>query len=1121
MTPVYIQEQWSSIEWYRYLRLLEGLPADMKHVANVIGVQESFLAQAVQGRIPEKTHLQRQRLQIHRRFLAALVLHDLIQEVPMPLVAQKYNVPKGLLQNLQLSSSTFAGMVTVFCSRLGWKNLELLLAQFQSRLEFGIERELCELVQISALSGAHARVLYNAGFHTLTALATANPIAMESCLRKAFPFHSLKDNGGIKKRTIWCSRLRRELTDYELVELIIKEAQKIVSEQLRLPDVMWNVPVTKNDSPNLEKRIKLFSSPSAVSKTEIFHDPALVKTSTETVREATGEQAMVEQNEQVARSSVKPTSEIANSPQALTPLATSRANTSAREASLSSPTFVDSVTNLSTSLFSSPTLAVVDLEDVEKDDHSENPHKASSHTIEELHDFAAESLAYNRNLPQEAKEPMSITDLEQLHSFTPNNLNLTVIDVSSNDILYKNFVSLSSEHSSLSFAFATQPDKTEGIGNTKNNQPLQMKGIPLRQSNKQIVGVAVCFGSEKVYYVTLYDCVGKENVKMESSFGHNPVVPLSSRLNSLVHILAISTKTNVTVFDMKRQAKLMMAATGSELCQESFYCDPVVADWLLDPNAKSKTIHQMAAQYLPRQILVKRGKHDPTSTLCTLATNSPAPYIRAAAEITVATRLMNKLETLLKAEELYSSFCKVEMPTQQLLAKIELNGIGICVEQCSQVQDTLKTHLSQLEQLAYQYAGKHFTLSSSDEVAQVLFVDLNLPSGQEEQSTGGGGVNTRKGRKRRVQHLSTSKDVLAKILHLHPLPAVIIEWRRVFHTLTMTVFPLMKKIVHHECLGCDRVHSTCQLHTATGRVSFTEPNIQNIPKEYEIGLLSSTEDQKNISHQFEISQEMVEKSYRLQTVCMRNVLSASSGSVLLAADYSQLELRILAHLSGDSRLQAYLNSDGDAFRLIAGEWLGILPTQVTDEQRQQTKHLCYGMIYGIGGKALAEQLSVTEPEALGFMEAFKSKFPEMEKFITTTIQQCRANGYITTITGRRRYLPGIHHADAQTRNQAERQAVNSTIQGSGADIVKTAMNNIDCYLRHNKSSTFLCSDLSQPVLLILQLHDELLYEVHESVLAEVASAVRKEMESAIALTVALPVKLKTGKLWGTLQSIKH
>ena len=414
MTPVYIQEQWPSIEWYRFLRLWEGLPADMKHVASVIGIQEAFLALAVQGRIPEKTNLQRQKLQIHRRFLAALVLHDLIQEVPIPLVAQKYNVPKGLLQNLQLSSSTFAGMVTVFCSKLGWKNLELLLAQFQSRLEFGIERELCELVQISALSGAHARVLYNAGFHTLTALAMANPIAMESCLRKAFPFHSSKENGDIKKRTVWCSRLRRELSDYELVELIIKEAQNIVSEQLRLPEVMWNLPVTKNGNLYHEHKMKLFSSPS-VPRTEIIHDPACVKKNTGNVSkllEATGEHAMVDQDELAVESSetlVFPISKLANSfhySQAVTPLAASRTNTSAKEASLSSSTYLDNATDLSTSLFSSPMLAVVDVEDIEKDDHtfsSQKPCKGTSHNTKDFDDSAA--LECKESLPQKTKEP--------------------------------------------------------------------------------------------------------------------------------------------------------------------------------------------------------------------------------------------------------------------------------------------------------------------------------------------------------------------------------------------------------------------------------------------------------------------------------------------------------------------------------------------------------------------------------------------------------------------------------------------------------------------------------------------------------------------------------------------
>ena len=1156
MTPVYIQEQWPSIDWYRFLQIWERLSTDMKHVGTVIGIQESFLAQACQGRIPERTITQRQKLQTHRRFLTALVLHDLVQEVPIPAVAQKYNVSKGLLQNLQISSGTFAGMVTVFCNRLGWKNLELLLNQFQSRLIFGIERELCDLVQISALSGNHARLLYNAGFHTLTSLAMANPIAIESCLRKAFPFYSLKGDGGDKKRTIWCSRLRKALTDNELTELIVTEAQTILSEQFGLPDSAWkkytdlrgknlfhergndqflapvalpNTTTKMGIHKTVRKREIQTASPCIVDKREDVDNVELlpaVPLSEVAVEEKINNlelQSQAANKSPHLNLSSPPTNmrspDIASSSPSLlastdTPCSVINLRNSSTSITnpLSSSRF-DETSELSTSLISTQALAAIDaacIEAMQEEEHLDPPKGPIYKNAEDYVDIHIDNQTTN---PFPAQE---LRDLENLHGCSPDNSGLKVIDVSSNKQLFDNFISIASEQSFITFSFATEPTKIGGIGLPKSNQKTTLKGIPLVQSNDQIIGVAVCFGGVKVYYLSLLDGVYESREKTSPShFGKKSAVPLSSQLNSLAQILADTRQVTLTAYDLKRQAKLVMAAIGSD--PKSATCDPIVADWLLESSNKSKTLHQMVTQYLPSQALLEQESKVLSNTLCTMATNSPFPHIRAAAEVVLANLLMDKLIPLLKENELYTSFSSVEMPSQLLLAKIEFNGIGIRSEVCSQLQDTLKDHLSQLEQLAYEYAGRCFSLSSPDEVAQVLFVELELPS--EQEPCADIRANTRK---RRVQHLSTSKDVLAKICHLHPLPSVILEWRRVFHTLTVMLFPLLKEMVHHRENGtCDRVYSTCQLHSATGRVSFTQPNIQNIPKEYTIGLQNRVLHNQQQSLSFcasnaDVSREIVEKAFVVQTVCLRDAFCASSKTLFLAADYSQLELRIMAHLSGDSRLQTYLNSDGDAFRLIAGEWLGVLPAEVSDDQRQQTKQLCYGMIYGIGGKALAEQLSVTESEAISFMESFKSKFPEMQNFIADTKQQCLAKGYITTLTGRRRYLPDIHHANIQLRNQAERQAINSTIQGSAADLVKIAMKNIDYQLKQAKFSTIFSENSSKSVLLVLQLHDELMYEVHESLLAEVALVIKREMENSLQLMVTTPVKLKTGKLWGSL-----
>ena len=354
-------------------------------------------------------------------------------------------------------------------------------------------------------------------------------------------------------------------------------------------------------------------------------------------------------------------------------------------------------------------------------------------------------------------------------------------------------------------------------------------------------------------------------------------------------------------------------------------------------------------------------------------------------------------------------------------------------------------------------------------------------------------------------------------------------------------------------MHCVRIHATYHVHTATGRVATSDPNIQMVPKEYEIGTVSSlaallgsaagtssevcllvSESQCyrgtcNSGNESEKESLVSELHPQKSAVNMRSVFVPFPGGVFLAANYSQLELRILAHMSGDKKLRQVLNSERDVFKMIAGEWLGVPVDQVTAEDRQNAKQICYGMVYGIGAKALSEQLGIEEDKAAKFMETFKSKYPTMKKFIADTVKLCRENGYIVTLLGRKRYLSGIHSQNIHARRQAERQAVNSTIQGSAADLVKTAMIDIDRTLTREYISSLPCLTLSKPsgvdsepghsprgAYLVLQLHDELLYEVRERDLPRVAAIVQQEMENALQLSVRFPVKMKVGSSWGNL-----
>ncbi|XP_053395972.1 DNA polymerase theta-like [Mercenaria mercenaria] len=245
VTPIYAQID--SIDWYQYFSIWETLTIGMRKVAELVGIQESFLAKAVRGRILTKTSAQLKLLAIHKRFYTALVLHDLVQETPLNVVARKYNCNKGQLQSLQQSAATFAGMVTVFCARLGWSNLELILSQFQNRLTFGVQRELCDLVRISALNGQRARVMYNGGYQTVAALASAHPADVEALLKNSAPFQSNKKQDteseweAEQRRKTRCIFLtgRKGVTEYEAALAVITEAKSIIQEELGGLGIQW------------------------------------------------------------------------------------------------------------------------------------------------------------------------------------------------------------------------------------------------------------------------------------------------------------------------------------------------------------------------------------------------------------------------------------------------------------------------------------------------------------------------------------------------------------------------------------------------------------------------------------------------------------------------------------------------------------------------------------------------------------------------------------------------------------------------------------------------------------------------------------------------------------------
>ena len=448
--------------------------------------------------------------------------------------------------------------------------------------------------------------------------------------------------------------------------------------------------------------------------------------------------------------------------------------------------------------------------------------------------------------------------------------------------------------------------------------------------------------------------------------------------------------------------------------------------------------------------------------------------------------------------------------------------------------------------------------------------------------------------------LSTNKAVLEQLAETHVLPRWILEWRVLSKMLVGVIFQLKK--VERAVPGGFRLFVSSNTFTATGRIALHDPNLQNLPKSFSflvhkrvaaayqnlfhapitskvenkgglqeklvskeiddrkrdreegtartIGAVAARGMDRNGKRQENFAVCDIQSEDDMVNVCikLRDTIVADRGKVLLSADYCQLEMRILAHLSQDPALIRVLNSDSDVFDMIAREWLTVSLDKVSPQQRKHSKAMCYGIVYGMGPHKLSRDLHVTIDEATAMIALFRSKFSVLTQYIQQTIAQCRSCGYVCTIAGRRRYLGGITSKDSGKASAAERQAVNTTIQGSAADLVKRAMVNIHalCVYRGKEAGGEESEDRRQTeevtrvndadyrhggaphdekegngCSLLLQIHDELLFEVDKTRLDQHASMVRREMEMAMPLQVRLPVRLMVGHAWGSLEPFEE
>jgi len=431
------------------------------------------------------------------------------------------------------------------------------------------------------------------------------------------------------------------------------------------------------------------------------------------------------------------------------------------------------------------------------------------------------------------------------------------------------------------------------------------------------------------------------------------------------------------------------------------------------------------------------------------AEEETAALVRHAA---AALRLRDPLLERVRERGAESLYREIELPLTEVLAAMETAGVKVDTYRMGEITARLADRVEELEAKAYELAGEEFMLGSTQQVARILFETLGLSPGRKGK-TG----------------YSTDTRVLRSIRSEHEIVPVIEEWREYSKLLNTYLGPLPTLI------GEDgRLHTTFnQTVAATGRLSTTSPNLQAIPIRTELGRE------------------------------IRSAFIAEPGHKLLSADYSQVELRILAHVSGEPKLKEAFERGEDVHTATAAEVLGKDPATLTKDERNVAKMVNFGIIYGISAFGLSENLEIPREEAQAYIDAYLARFPHVQDFIQRTIEQAARDGYVTTLFGRRRPVPEIRASNRQTRSLGERLAVNSVMQGTAADVIKKAMVALHRRLRGE----------GRAARLVLQVHDELLLEVPDAEVSAVKSLVREEMCNAFPLDPPLGVDIGVGEDW--------
>lgn len=499
----------------------------------------------------------------------------------------------------------------------------------------------------------------------------------------------------------------------------------------------------------------------------------------------------------------------------------------------------------------------------------------------------------------------------------------------------------------------------------------------------------------------------------------------------------------------------------NEINMHNLNFDVEIAAYLLNPTASKYMIETLANDYLgldKNEYMSKNGVEEKQDKQINLFdTNIEQKEDSKKYEVSFITYVIKELKNLLtqKLQEQNSMqlFEKIEMPLAEVLAKIQYEGMYIDKQELIAFGEELKAGIEELTKQIYELAGEEFNINSTQQLGNILFEKLDLTTSKK----------TKKG-------YSTDVDALEKIRREHPIVEKILEYRSLMK-LNSTYVEGMLPYINEKT---KRIHSYFhQTVTATGRISSTEPNLQNIPTRIELGKR------------------------------LRKVFKPKEGYVFIDADYSQIELRVLAHISQDEHmLEAFKNGE-DIHKQAASKVLGIPIEEVTKEQRNSAKAVNFGIVYGISDFGLAEQLGIPRKEAKKYIEQYLEKYSGIDKFMKQVVEEAKEKGYVETLFNRRRYIPELSSNNYMVRQFGARAAMNTPIQGTAADIMKLAMVNLNKALE----------ETNLDAKIILQVHDELILEVSKKDKAQAKKLLKDCMENAVKLTVPLEVEVSEATNW--------